>query len=695
MNIITILYLITCFGALLLGGYLLWLNHKSSISKTFFLVCLTAAYWAFTYAFMQTAPSAEEAVFWRKLSVPGWCLHYGPFLHFFLLVAKKKELLKKWWVYLGIYLPGFIFTYLFWFLKGPIDKEHLLLTDWGWTYLFFQDDKLMFWSFTVYYSSFTLLGMLVVISWWWKTDFEREKKQAKIIFIAFVLAIIIGSTPDIILPAFGINIPALGILVNLTSLPVMFYIIKEYRFMALSTERINQDILETMEEGLLTCDVEGKIKRINKSTKQLLGYQEEELLNYHLSNIFASQEDKEAFELNTYKDTKQSYIFKSEEKMLLTNDNEVIPCLFSASILRDNWEQVLGLVCTFQDITKLKEAEKSLTHLTYHDQLTTLYNRTYLDQELKKINATEKVAVALIMIDLNGLKLINDGFGHEAGDKILQRAADLLEKSCRSEDIVCRWGGDEFVIVLFNVNNKVVDQIRKRIKQACAESPADPISISLALGSSIKEKAEEDIYEILKEAEDEMYKNKLIQHKIVQNDTLNTLVKTLQNKSFETDRHMQRLEELGSSLGSKIGLSDVELKELSLLASLHDIGKVTIVEKILKKAGPLTDKEWAIMKNHSEAGYRIASATDEFAHIAEEILHHHEWWDGSGYPKGLQGEEIPLLARVIAIIDAYEVMTSGRSYQEAISKKEAEKELENCSGKQFDPRLVEMFLELV
>ncbi|MGM0370064.1 MAG: diguanylate cyclase domain-containing protein [Bacillota bacterium] len=695
MNGITILYLMTCFFALSLGSYLLYLNYRSNISKLFFLVCITAGYWAFAYAFMQAAPTVEKALFWRKVSVPGWCLHYGPFLHFFLLVAKKEKLLKKWWVYLGIYSPGVILTFSFLFLESTTKQEHFLLTDWGWTYLFSQDGRAVFLGFTIYYLGFTLLGMIAIISWWRKTELEREKNQAKIIFFSFVIAIIIGSIPDIILSSFSIKIPPLGILTNLISLPVMFYIIKEYRFMALSTEQINKDILETMEEGLLTCNVKGKIKSINPSAEQMLNYQEEELIGESIINIFAKHRDKQAFEPNNLKNTTKDYIFKSEEKEILTKDNKNIPCLFSTSILRDKWGGFLGLVCTFQDITELKEAEKELTYLTYHDQLTGLYNRTYLDQKLNKINAIDELEVATIMIDLNGLKLVNDGFGHEIGDKILQRTADLLKDCCRSEDIVSRWGGDEFVIVLFNITNDAVNKIRKRIKKSCAQSPQDPISISLSLGSSIKKKKGEDIYEVLKEAEDEMYQNKLNQHKIVQSNSIDALLKNLQSKSHESKKHIDRLQELAFDFGKKLEFSEVELEQLSLLVLLHDIGKVTIAKEILKKPNSLTAKEWVTIKKHAEAGYRIASATDDFAHLAEAILHHHEWWDGSGYPKGLQGDEIPILARIMAVIDAYEVMTSGRPYQDALSKEEAKKELKECSGTQFDPQLVEDFLRVI
>ncbi|MGM0502692.1 MAG: HD domain-containing phosphohydrolase [Bacillota bacterium] len=696
MNLITVLYMFACFFALYLGIYLLKLNHKSAISRIFFLYCITGSFWALSYAFMQTAPDIETALLWRRISVPWWCLHYAFILHFFLVLTKQKKILKKNWIYPVIYAPGIILIALFLIPSGGVSKEYLFLTNWGWTYLLNPTDPVRFWGFTSYYLSYMLTTMGITVYWWGTTKFEREKKQAEIILIASIAAIGIGSIPDIVLPTLDIiKLPLLGIIANLFPLTAIWYVIKEYHFMALNTEKINKDIIETMQEGLLTCNVEGEIKMINESTTDILGYQERELINQPLNLIFSDEDSKKYFTAANLKQIEQNYIFKSEEKYLLTKDKNEIPCLFSASILHDDWGEVLGAVCTFQDITERKEAENNLTHLTFHDQLTGLYNRTYLEQQLNQINSTGEVEIALIMIDLNGLKLINDGFGHEAGDKMLTRTAEVLNKSCRNSDIVGRWGGDEFIIIMSGIDQAKLEEITKRIKEKCKETPKDPVPISLALGSSIKTEREEDIYETLKRAEDEMYNKKLFEHKIVQSDTLDTLLDNLGSKSHESEQHISRIQELACDLGEQINLSTVELEHLSLLASLHDIGKVTIAEEILNKPGSLTEIEWQNIKRHPEIGYRIASATDDFAHVAEEILYHHEWWDGSGYQEGLKGEEIPLLSRIIAIAEAYEVMTSGRPYQDAVTEKEALEELKEYAGSQFDPQLVEEFVELI
>lgn len=158
---------------------------------------------------------------------------------------------------------------------------------------------------------------------------------------------------------------------------------------------------------------------------------------------------------------------------------------------------------------------------------------------------------------------------------------------------------------------------------------------------------------------------------------------------------MERTREMAIRLGKALSLSDGELGKLALLAVLHDIGKIAIPHSILLKPGKLTDAEWEIMKTHTEKGYRIANASKELKPIGEYILHHHERWDGGGYPGGLAGDEIPLLSRIITVVDSHDVMVHDRPYHRAMSGEAAEAELRRCSGTQFDPKLVKVFLEVL
>lgn len=337
---------------------------------------------------------------------------------------------------------------------------------------------------------------------------------------------------------------------------------------------------------------------------------------------------------------------------------------------------------------------KEIEYKSFHDELTDTYNRRFFEEEVKRIDTNRQLPITIIMTDLNGLKIINDSQGHESGDKLLKKAAKIIKNSIRKEDVMARFGGDEFSILLPKTSHEKAKIIIERIKNKCDKSIDSKLPISLGIGFATKEKAEEDIKQIFKEADNNMYQNKLLASRSTKNKIVRSLLNSLRAKSDETKDHSERMIKLAKRMGEKLSLSKTEINKLSLLASLHDIGKTSINEEILNKAGSLTKEEWEKIKEHPERGYRIATATEEFALIAREILCHHERWDGTGYPNQLKGREIPYLARIISIIDAFDVMTNDRPYSKAISVKKALKEIEASAGTQFDPKLAKKFIEL-
>ena len=357
--------------------------------------------------------------------------------------------------------------------------------------------------------------------------------------------------------------------------------------------------------------------------------------------------------------------------------------------------KLIAIEGILHNISERKKMERRLSYMSFHDSLTNLYNRAYFEEELKRLDTKRQLPLSIIIGDINGLKLINDAFGHKEGDRLLKSCGNVLNNCCRAEDIVARWGGDEFSMLLPRTDEGVALEIASRIKERSSRTSGGKIPLSIAIGISTKNKSHQDFAKIIKKAEDDMYRNKLIEAKSIISSIISSLEKTLFEKSIKTEKHTARIKEMALKLGKSIMLSQNEIDELSLLATIHDIGKVAILDVILNKKENLSKREWDTIKRHPEIGYRIAVSSNQLSSIAEYILTVHEWWGGNGYPQGLKGENIPVLSRIIAIVDAYEVMITGRPYKKAVSKSEAIVELEKCSGTQFDPQLVKKFISIL
>lgn len=441
---------------------------------------------------------------------------------------------------------------------------------------------------------------------------------------------------------------------------------------------INKNCLNLSDEALKIFEITGKNKCYNLNDfSNIIDVQDREYFKQTLNNLI---HENTPFDTTFKVHTSNGNIKYINSKATVFSDSNDIPI------------KVIGVI---RDITVERNRQMKLEYINIHDYLTNLYNRRYYFEQFKFLDQEAYYPLGIMMMDVNGLKIINDAFGHSVGDVALKTIGNILKEVFGPNDIISRIGGDEFAALLPNTNPATLQKYKEKIISSIRANHIQNIELSLAVGYEIKMNVIEDIDELQRLAENRMYKHKTTVASSIRSKAINAILETLTSKYEDEKNHSYKVSKLCKEIGRAMDLKGDELNELEQAGLFHDIGKISIPDDILKKPGKLTDEEFDVLKSHTEVGYQILRAADEYSDLAIYALHHHEKWDGTGYPKKLKGNNIPLYARIITVVDAFEAMTADRPYRKKLSIEYAVSEIKRCSGSQFDPKIAKIFVEKV
>jgi len=478
-------------------------------------------------------------------------------------------------------------------------------------------------------------------------------------------------------------------------------IINERKRLELELLKEKETLLATLHsigDGVISTDAFGRISSMNEVAERFTGWTEKEAQSEMFETVFTIISEETGLTCENPVDkvfSTKGVVELANHTILIAKDKTRLFIEDCASPIKNSSNEIIGVVLVFRDVTEKKQKQREIEFLSYHDYLTNLNNRRSYVESFDKLNQDKFLPLGIMMFDVNGLKIINDAYGHDIGDQALKTVASVLSQTFAAEDVVARIGGDEFAVILPKTSLEKMQGYKDALRKSMSEKPIMNVVLSIATGYEIMTESGKTLDEMLKMAENHMYRHKLAEGVSVRNGAIQAILSTLTDK-FEPERnHSEVVSLYCKQIGEALELRPDDIKELTMAGMFHDIGKISIPDSILEKPGKLTDLEFETIKTHTEIGYQILRAADQYSDLAIHALCHHERWDGKGYPQGLKANDIPLFSRIISVADSFQAMTAERPYKKSLTIEDAIIELKRCSGSQFDPEIVTVFIENV